>query len=166
MQKVAIEDFCRREGIDYSKCLIYKDFGISGTTTNRPEYQKLISEISENDTILVYEISRLWRDVAEQSSRMKMFKAIGIRVLSVADGEIGQSSNDKLMLNIKGAINEFEADRLKDRINAGIAARKAAVEAGLKDPQKRGKDKQKRKTDGYKERWEKWRQEHGKSVME
>jgi DNA invertase Pin-like site-specific DNA recombinase len=161
MQENAILDYCNKEGIDYARCVIYRDFGISGTTTNRPEYQKLVTDISENDTVLVYEISRLWRDITEQSSRMKMFKAIGVRVLSVADGEIGQTINDKLMMNFKGVINEYEADRLKERINAGIAARKAAVSAGLKDPQKRGKDKKKRKTTGYKERWEKWRREHG-----
>ena len=55
----------------------YEELGISGTKADRPVYQKLLTEVREGDTVLVYEFSRLWRDMEEQSRATKIFLALG-----------------------------------------------------------------------------------------
>jgi DNA invertase Pin-like site-specific DNA recombinase len=156
MQVHAIETLLNSRGLDSDSCVIYKDFGISGTTTQRPEYQRLLADILEGDTILVYEFSRLWRDMEEQSKITKMFLALGVQVSSVVDGDL-RTMNDTLTIDIKGVINQFEARRLKQRTIEGIRAKQAKV-AKQEDVWKgRGKDKQKRSNEGYLKRWEKQR---------
>lgn len=119
MQQEALIKLCKTQGITYTDCKIYEDFGMSGTTANRPAYQKLLSEVEENDTILVYEFSRLWRDIGEQARATKMLKALNVTVLSYNDGKLDNTS-EMLIVNIKGCINEFEADRLRKRTRDGI----------------------------------------------
>lgn len=161
MQLEAIQRMCKDKCVEYSTCKIYQDFGISGTTVNRPDYQKLLSEIEEGDSIFVYEFSRLWRDMSEQLRVTKMLKALNVVILSYADGKIDNNS-DTLSVNIRGVLNEYEAERVRKRTRDGIAAKKARVAVGIEEWNPRGKDQKKRKTEGYTERWEKWRREHGK----
>lgn len=157
MQQKAVKDLCSVKNIDYSSCIIYQDFGISGTIADRPAYQRLLSEIVSFDTIICYEVSRLWRDLEEQSRATKSLISKNVNIISVADGEI-KTLTDTLFADIKGSVNQFEARRLKERINAGIAAKKAKVAQGLDTWNYRGKDKKKRKTDGYKAEQERRRQ--------
>lgn len=159
MQFKAIRDLCKSKNIDYSACSIYQDFGISGTTADRPDYQRLLSEIQPFDTIIVYEVSRLWRDLEEQSRAMKyLIDKNNVNIISVADGEI-KSLTDTLFADIKGSVNQFEARRLKERINAGIRAKKDKVSRGEDTWKGRGPDKKQRKTEGYSNRWAKQRSE-------
>jgi len=158
MQLEAIQRMCKDKSVEYSTCKIYQDFGISGTTTNRPDYQKLLSEIEEGDSIFVYEFSRLWRDMSEQLRVTKMLKALNVIILSYADGKIDNNS-DTLSVNIRGVLNEYEAERVRKRTRDGIAAKKARVAAGLDEWKPRGKDKTKRSNEGYLKRWAKHRGE-------
>lgn len=148
LQEHALQRFIAAKGVNIEDCVIYSDLGISGTTAQRPEYQRLLADIREEDTIFVYELSRLWRDMEEQSRATKIFLALGVKVCSVADGEL-KDYNDKLTAGIKGVINEFEAYRLRERTRAGIAAKKARVAQGLEPWKGRGPDKKKRSKEGY-----------------
>jgi site-specific DNA recombinase len=65
MQEEAIQKVCNGNNINYNSCILYQDYGLSGTTDQRPEYQRLLAEVEEYDLILVYEFSRLWRDIGE-----------------------------------------------------------------------------------------------------
>lgn len=148
MQEHAVLSLLTARGINIQDCVIYQDLGISGTTTKRPEYQRLLAEICDYDTIMVYEFSRLWRDMEEQSRATKVFFLMGVKVVSVADGEL-KDFNDKLSVGIKRVINEFEAQRLRQRTKAGIAAKKAKIAQGLDVWKPRGQDKEKRSSEGY-----------------
>ena len=152
MQDTAIRNMLKSKCIDYNLCEKYQDFGISGTTTERPDYQRLLSEVENGDTIVVYEFSRLWRDMADQTSAVKQLLKRDIDFLSVADGDVSRTTGT-LVANIRGSINQFEAERLKERINAGLKAKKERVEAGTEEWKRRGKDAKPRSKEGYFRRW-------------
>jgi DNA invertase Pin-like site-specific DNA recombinase len=154
MQDTAIKNMLKSKCIDYNLCKVYQDLGISGTTTERPDYQKLLLEVENGDTIVVYELSRLWRDMADQTAAVKQLLKRNVSFLSVADGEVSKSTGT-LFANIKGSINEFEAERLKIRINAGIKAKKERVASGQDTWKPRGADKQPRNKEGYFRRYAK-----------
>ena len=124
----------------------YKDFGISGTTTERPGYQSLLADIiaGKITSVYVYELSRLWRDMEEQSRALKNFASLGIKLISVREGEI-QSIEDEFKANILGSANVFEAKRTRQRIKDGIADKKKKVAEGTDVWKGRGKDKKMRK---------------------
>jgi site-specific DNA recombinase len=152
MQVNAVENYLDSHNI--SEYEIYSDHGISGTTTQRPEYQRLLVEIVENDLILVYEFSRLWRDMEEQSRVTKMFFALGVQIISTTEGTI-RNEEDSLTLDIKGVVNQHESRRIRRRSIQGIRTLQDKVATGEAVWNGRGKDKQKRKKDGYFKRWNK-----------
>ena len=124
----------------------YVDFGLSGTTTDRPGYQQLLGDITAGyiSSIYVYEYSRLWRDLQEQSRVLKLFSSLGIKLVSVREGEI-TSIEDEFKANILGSANVFEAKRTKQRILDGIARKKKDIAEGKDIWKGRGKDKKMRK---------------------
>ena len=156
-QTHGIQTILDRKGISLESCIGYDEPAMSGTIMDRPVYKKMLSEVIEGDTIIVYEFSRLWRDMEEQSRATKMLCALGVRVESPVDGTIDDLENT-LPADIKGVINQHEVRRLRRRTKEGIAAKKAKIAAGLDEWKGRGKDRQKRKTDGYKKEQERRRQ--------
>lgn len=152
MQEQAINNYISANSI--TEYEVYSDHGISGTTANRPEYQRLLSEVREEDSILVYEFSRLWRDMEEQSRVTKMFFSLGVEVISTSEGII-RNEEDALTLDIKGVVNQHEARRVKRRSLQGIRTLQEKVAKGEAIWNGRGPDKKKRNTKGYLERWAK-----------
>jgi len=154
MQDNAIKTYLKTHEINLDKCVLYQDLGISGTTTQRPEYQRLLSEVLENDIVLVYEFSRLWRDMEEQSRVTKMFLALCITVTSVTEGSV-RTEEDSLLSDFKGVINQHEARRIRRRSTDGVKAKRERIAKGEDTWKGRGPDKQKRRNEGYIRRYAK-----------
>jgi len=151
MQKHAIENYLKLHEI--TKYEIYEDFGISGTTTKRPGYQRLLAEIREEDSILVYEFSRLWRDMEEQSRATKVFLALRVALLSVSEGAV-KTEDDALLSDIRGVINQNESRRVKRRSGEGIKTLQDKCAKGDEVWNSRGPDKKKRSNEWYLRMWE------------
>jgi len=151
MQKHAIENYIKLHEITTYE--IYDDFGISGTTTQRPGYQRLLADIREGDSILVYEFSRLWRDMEEQSRATKIFLVLGVTLLSVTEGSV-KNEEDALISDVRGVINQHESRRVKRRSKEGIKTLQDKCATGEKVWNGRGPDKVKRSSEGYLKMWE------------
>lgn len=91
MQELAIKNLCKDQGFDYNACKIYTDYAITGTIADRKEYQMLLSDLQDYDTILAYEFSRLWRDMSEQAPMTRKFRERNITVLSPRDGRLDKT---------------------------------------------------------------------------
>lgn len=147
-QDHGIERYLQINKIPPESCTMYEELGISGTIASRPVYQKLLAEVTEGDTVLAYEFSRLWRDMEEQSRATKMFLALGVTIVSVTEG-IVKTEEDALRSDIAGVINQHEARRIRRRSREGIKALQEKVARGEARWKGRGPDKKKRNTDGY-----------------
>lgn len=123
MQLNAIKRCLTEEEFNTAK--IYRDFGITGTTVNRPDYQNLLIDINSGllHKVVAYEYSRLWRDLEEQNRLLKVLHALDIKLLSATEGYV-TTIEDKLKANILGATNVYEVERLRRRIKEGIATKK------------------------------------------
>jgi len=151
MQKNAIENYLKIHEITTYE--IYEDLGISGLTAERSEYQRLLADIREGDALLVYEFSRLWRDMEEQSRVTKIILALGLTLISVTEGTV-KNEEDALISDVKGVINQHEARRFKRRSKDGIKALQDKCATGEKVWNGRGPDKVKRSNEGYLKMWE------------
>jgi DNA invertase Pin-like site-specific DNA recombinase len=151
-QDHGIKVYLQSHNIPLESCKEYEEFGVSGTITARPVYQKLLAELQEGDTVLVYEFSRLWREMEEQSRATKMFLALGVTIISVTEGSV-RTEEDTLNSDIKGVINQHEARRVKRRSMEGIRALQDKCAKGEVVWNGRGPDKKPRKVDGYKSRY-------------
>jgi DNA invertase Pin-like site-specific DNA recombinase len=124
----------------------FMDYDISGTITARPGYQSLLEGIMNGTIkiIVVYEYSRLWRDLEEQSRVTKLIPILVIELVSVTEGQL-KTAEDRFKANILGSANVYEVERLTRRIKDGIARKKQDIVDGKDVWKGRGKDKKMRK---------------------
>lgn len=104
------------------------DDGYSGAELNRPGLDQLRDIISEGliEAVLVLSPDRLSRKQAHQIILLEEFKKHGVKVIFTSQPS-GDSAEDQLMLNIQGAISEYERAKILDRTRRGT---KHAVKNG------------------------------------
>jgi DNA invertase Pin-like site-specific DNA recombinase len=103
--------------------LIYTDV-YTGKTTDRPELDKMLSELKSGDTLIVTKLDRIARSVQEGSRLIKdlVEKGVAVRILNMGNGPIDNSPTGMLMLNIMLSFAEFERDMILQRTQEGKAA--------------------------------------------
>ena len=103
---------------------IFKD-KYTGTTADRPEFDKLMAKIKNGDTLIVTKLDRLARNTQDALNIVKKMNAEGIilRVLNI--GTIDNSPSGRLIFTVFSAFAEFERDLIVSRIQEGKAWAKA-----------------------------------------
>lgn len=94
----AIEKYCTRESlilVDH-----YKDEAESGTNTNRGDFKRLLDDAERGlfDPIVIYDMQRGSRDVADWFYFRKEMKRLGIHVISVTN-KLGDIDNPEDFLH-------------------------------------------------------------------
>ena len=101
---------------------IFKDEAVSGSDINRTAYTQMkeAATLRSFDCILVDDLSRLGRDMAESAAIYRDLTAIGVRIVSVADGIDTSNPSSKIPFYFKGMMNEMFLDDLKTKIVRGL----------------------------------------------
>lgn len=97
----------------------------TGTTTDRPVFQKLISKLKPGDELIVTKLDRLGRKTSEITKFLDdcFKKNITVTVLNM--GRLDNSPGGKLMRNVVIAFAEFERDMIVTRTQEGKAYAKS-----------------------------------------
>jgi len=103
----------------------YADRGISGTTGNRPEFQRMLAAASagEFDVLIVDDLSRLSRNQADTLRTIGRLTFDGIRIIAVSDGFDTASKSYKVQAGVRGLINDIYIDDLKEKTHRGLTGR-------------------------------------------
>jgi DNA invertase Pin-like site-specific DNA recombinase len=98
----------------------YTDRGISGASHLRPGYQKLLegARNGEFDIVLAEALDRISRDQEHVASFFKLMSFAGIRILTLAEGEISE-----LHVGLKGTMNALFLKDLADKTRRGLRGR-------------------------------------------
>ena len=112
---------------------------ISGgvSTTDRPEWEKLLQVVKSGDMIIVSEMSRLARSLTDLINTVNHLISmnVGIRFIkeNINVSSNGLDSMNKLIFNLFGAFAEFEKDLISERTKQGLQAKKEqSVKLGRK----------------------------------
>ena len=100
----------------------------SGKNTDRPEFQKMLSHVRAGDHLKVHSMDRLSRSLADLEATVKGLTDMGVTVSFVTQGMTftGVSSPmNTLMLQMLGAVSQFERALILERQAEGIAIAKA-----------------------------------------
>src|SRR5712691_3052951 len=102
----------------------YSDHAMSGATLLRPGFQALMRDALRKrfDVVLTESLDRLSRDQEDTAGLFKRLTFLGIRVISLAEGEISH-----LHVGLKGTMNALFLKDLADKTRRGLRGR---VEAG------------------------------------
>ena len=110
----------RQQLLDTGATEIYED-AFTGTTTDRPSFDKLIAKISKGDTLVVTKLDRIARSASEGSKLVKELLNRGISVYVLNMGKMDDTPTGKLVCTIMFAFAEFERDMIVERTQEGRA---------------------------------------------
>lgn len=100
--------------------VIFKD-AFTGTTTDRPEFAKLVQMLQAGDTLIVTKLDRIARSAADGSKLIQGFLDKGVAVNVLNMGKMDDSATGKLICTIMFAFAEFERDMIVERTQEGRA---------------------------------------------
>lgn len=93
---------------------------ISGKDADRPELQKMLSELQPGDTVYVHDFSRLARSTKDLLEIVENLKSRNIHLVSNKENIDTSTNSGKLMLTMFAAIYEFERTNMLERQAEGI----------------------------------------------
>lgn len=121
-QLTEIRRYCAENGITITAT--YTDKAKSGTNVDRSDFQKMLdaAQRKEFDAVVIYDITRGSRDVADWFSFRKEMMRLGIRVISATQqlGDITKSS-DFLVELLNVGIGQYEVLETRQKSIAGVA---------------------------------------------
>lgn len=109
------------KGFDIGEWYVEK---ISGKNANRPELQRLLSEVQEGDTVYVHDFSRLARSTKDLLNIVDQLTEKGVHFHSNKENMDTSTPTGRLLLTMIAAINEFERLSMLERQREGIAIAK------------------------------------------
>ena len=98
----------------------------SGKTMDRPEFNKLLNELKDGDTLIVTKLDRFARTVVDGVSLIRELIDRGVTVRILNMGTVDNSPTGKVSLTIMLAFAEFERDQIIERTQAGKAIARAS----------------------------------------
>jgi site-specific DNA recombinase len=121
-QKERLEAFCQSQyGDDWQLISLYRDTE-SATHLNRPGLQQLLSDAQARafDTVLVFRVDRLSRNVKELSQLIDELTNNNIALKSITEPFDTTNAAGKMMLQMLGVFAEFEHKTIIERTKAGM----------------------------------------------
>jgi DNA invertase Pin-like site-specific DNA recombinase len=111
---------------------LYQDLG-SGHRDDRPGLTACLKALRAGDTLVVWKLDRLGRDLRHLVNTVHdlTVHGIGLRVLAGHGGAVDTTTaSGKLVFGIFAALAEFERDLVAERTRAGLAAARARGRRG------------------------------------
>lgn len=103
---------------------------VSGTRTDRPELAKALEFLRPGDTLVVFALSRLGRNIRQIIDIVDDLNVREIGLHSLTENIETSSPTGRLWVNMLAALNQAETDILKLRTRHGLAAARARGRVG------------------------------------
>ena len=141
-QQVKVDKgFAAEQGLTVAE--IYADRAISGTTDNRPEFQRMIEDSKKGlfQYVIVYSLDRFARDRFDSVTYKRILKENGVRVLSAME-HITDDPSGVLMEAVLEGLAEYYSKELATKIRRGLQdnAEKCLVACSLPYGYRKGAD--------------------------
>tara|TARA_B100001105_G_C22318252_1_gene411331 strand:+ start:403 stop:1029 length:627 start_codon:yes stop_codon:yes gene_type:complete len=111
---------------------LYDDLA-SGRKDDRPGLTACMKALQPGNTLVVWKLDRLGRDLKHLVSLIDDLnkQGVGLKVLTGTGANIDTTTaNGRLVFGIFAALAEFEAELIRERTNAGLAAARARGRKG------------------------------------
>jgi DNA invertase Pin-like site-specific DNA recombinase len=111
---------------------IYEDLA-SGRKDDRPGLVACLKALQPGNTLVVWKLDRLGRDLKHLVNTVEELNqgGVGFKVLAGAGSQVDTTTADgRLVFGIFAALAEFEAELIRERTQAGLAAARARGRLG------------------------------------
>src|SRR5205809_1327746 len=123
LQLMDLQEYVQKRGYDIFNT--YEDI-ISGVTKERKELDQLFADANKRkfDIVLVWKFDRFARSLKMLVDSLALFQELGIDFISYKENIDTTTSMGRLIFHINSAYVEFEREIIKDRVIAGIKAKR------------------------------------------
>lgn len=99
------------------------DEGVSGVKASRPALDRLLSLARRRqiDVLVVWSLDRVGRSVKHLATLLDDLHALGVGFVSLREGLDWTTPSGRLQAQLLAIIAEFERERLRERVHAGLA---------------------------------------------
>lgn len=115
----------RRSGV--RRNLIFQEK--TSSVGSRPELHRLMSTVSPGDVIVVYKLDRLARSLKDLLTIIERLEAAGAGFKSITEPIDTSTPAGRLMIQVLGAVAEFERSLIRER---SVAGQVAAIKRGAR----------------------------------
>ena len=124
VQRRDLEAYCRLM-LHTENYVVFEDPGFSAKNTDRPEYQKMMSQIrsGEFSHLIVWKLDRISRNLLDFSSMYEELKELGVTFISLNEQFDTSSAMGEAMLKIILVFAELERKMTAERVSAVMASR-------------------------------------------
>jgi DNA invertase Pin-like site-specific DNA recombinase len=112
---------------------IYTD-RVSGALDRRPELDRLLERLDAGDTLVVWRLDRLGRNLRNLIEVITVLGERGVQFRSLQEALDTTTAGGRLLFHIMGSIAEFERQLIRDRTLAGLASARARGRKGGRRP--------------------------------
>lgn len=120
-QTTEINEFCLRSGLELHKTHI--DQAQTGTkVVGREAFFNLIERVKDGTVgvIVVYKLSRMFRNAYESQHYRKLFVKYGVKLMSVTQLIDEDSSAGRLMTNVLSDIDQYQSETTSDHVKSSM----------------------------------------------
>ena len=105
----------------------FVDRGVSGAKDRRPGLDQLLADARRRkfDVVVCWRLDRLGRNLRHLVTLLEDLHAVGVGFVSLGEGIDFTTPAGRLQLHILAALAEFERERIRERVMAGLVRAKA-----------------------------------------
>ncbi|EJN1755148.1 recombinase family protein [Escherichia coli] len=124
----------QRQALERAGCEQVFEEKMSGTVANRPALKKLLRTLNAGDTLVVWKLDRIGRNVLHALLMFQQLQEKGINFRSITDGvDLKTASGRYNFRNILSAA-QYESDLNSERTLAGLAIARSKGRIGGRRP--------------------------------
>ena len=105
----------------------FVDRGVSGSKEKRPALDALLKDAKRRrfDVLVCWRLDRLGRNLRHLVTMLEELQHVGVAFVSMGEGIDCTTPAGKLQLHILAALAEFERERIRERVLAGLQRARA-----------------------------------------
>ena len=106
----------------------------SGGRWDRPELHRMLDQLRDGDTVVVWKLDRLSRSLKDVLHIMERIAEAGAGFRSITENIDTTTPAGRMMMQMVGSFAEFERAMIRERTTAGLAAARAEGRVGGRRP--------------------------------
>lgn len=120
----------QRDALKRAKCRQVYEEQATGKSIGRPQLEGCLKSLREGDTLVVWRLDRLGRNLADLVGLVAQFEQRKINFESITEKIETVSPAGRLVFHVFAALAEFERNLIRERTVAGLKAARARGRAG------------------------------------
>ena len=121
----AVHNALQAKALKAAGCRRLFEEAASGGRWDRPELHRMLEQLREGNTIVVWKLDRLSRSLKDVLHIMERISEVGAGFRSITENIDTTTPAGRMMMQMVGSFAEFERAMIRERTSAGLAAARA-----------------------------------------